>query len=139
MTSAEDATMDKLVDDVSVNETSDIGYIFHSLKDTAMTVHVKIVLYVLVVVASLFGNGSLIIVICKTGSLRTKFNWYIVHLAVVDILMVSVCSWLHIVASSEDQWVMGKFFCKTHNFFQGKGQLLLSLILHKRLDSQGSV
>ncbi|XP_052069256.1 QRFP-like peptide receptor [Mytilus californianus] len=68
---------------------------------------------------SFFGNLTLIVVILSTKSLRTKFNYYILNLAVADILVPLTCMWLHLVTDfNPSKWILGSFFCKINTFSQ---------------------
>lgn len=81
----------------------------------------KISTYVLAMMLSLGFNSLIIVVIAKTKSLRTKFNFYVINLACVNILIVLTCMWLHLVTNlNPSKWPLGSFFCKIHTFMQGK-------------------
>lgn len=81
----------------------------------------KIFAYVVAIIISFFGNLLLIIVILSTKSLRTKFNFYILNLAVADILVPMTCMWLHLINDFYNaQWILGSFFCRINTFAQGK-------------------
>lgn len=81
----------------------------------------KIFAYAVAIFMSFFGNLLLIIVIASTKSLRTKFNYYILNLAVANILVPLTCMWLHLMHDfNRAQWTLGPFFCRIHTFSQGK-------------------
>jgi len=104
----------------SFNGTLDVDTILGIHGVTSFDMIMKIVFYVLAIVMALFGNLSIIVIIIKTKSLRTKFNFYIVNLAVADTLIALTCMWIHLVNSMDDQWLLGSFLCKIHTFVQGK-------------------
>ena len=80
----------------------------------------KITLYVMAMLVAIVGNLLLIIVILRTQSLRTKFNYYVLNLAFVDLFVPGTCMWLHLVQYlDQDQWTMGPFFCRIKTFIQG--------------------
>lgn len=82
---------------------------------------IKIFAYAVAMFLSFFGNLTLIVVILSTKSLRTKFNYYILNLAVADILVPLTCMWLHLVTDfNPSTWILGSFFCKINTFSQGK-------------------
>ncbi|CAG2216533.1 QRFP-like peptide receptor [Mytilus edulis] len=80
---------------------------------------IKIFAYAVAMFLSFFGNLTLIVVILSTKSLRTKFNYYILNLAVADILVPLTCMWLHLVTDfNPSTWILGSFFCKINTFSQ---------------------
>ena len=82
---------------------------------------IKIFAYVVAITISFFGNMTLMVVILSTKSLRTKFNYYILNLAVADILVPLSCMWLHLVNDFyPSKWILGSFFCRINTFSQGK-------------------
>ncbi len=80
----------------------------------------KSVFYSLTILVGVLSNGLIIGVISFTKSLRTKFNMYIMNLAVTDVLVNCVCSWVHLVSDQHQQWILGAFMCKANTFMQGK-------------------
>lgn len=100
-----------------------IGDLLNSAKGKQMPTEekaIKIFAYVIAIIISFFGNLSLIVVILSTKSLRTKFNFYIINLAVADILVPSTCMWLHLINDFyPSKWILGTFFCRINTFSQG--------------------
>ena len=102
------------------NGTLDVDAIFGIKKDTEFQIILKYIFYVLSMIIAFFGNLSVIFVILRTKSLRTKFNIYIVNLAFADLFMPIVCMWIHLINSLNHKWIFGEFMCKIHTFVQGK-------------------
>ncbi|XP_048248838.1 orexin receptor type 2-like [Haliotis rufescens] len=80
----------------------------------------KICFYTITIAVGLCANGLIIGVISATKSLRTKFNFYVVNLAVADVLVVVFCSWIHLVSDLKQQRILGSFMCTANTFVQGK-------------------
>lgn len=97
-------------------------------RETEISITLKILVYTVAIIVSLFGNAIVIIVILQTQGLRTKFNMYIVNLAIADVFMPVFCMWIHLISSSSRQWILGEILCKTHNFFQGKTCIVLPFL-----------
>jgi ABC-type uncharacterized transport system fused permease/ATPase subunit len=106
--------------DYDFNGTFDIDEYLKKDKESDFDIGIKYGLNILSFIVAFIGNLCIIIVILKTKSLRTKFNLYIVNLAIADFLMPSICMWIYMVNSSRDQWLLGSFLCKIHTFVQGK-------------------
>lgn len=99
-----------------------------SREDAAVEETLKIIFYVLAIIVSLVGNVCVIVVITRNKYLRTKFNTFIMNLAVGNTVIPLVCMWIHLVSSLSHQWRLGEFLCKTHNFIQGR---TFSMIIYK--------
>ena len=81
----------------------------------------KSYLFAMIIFFSLVGNSLIIIVVLRHKKMRTTTNFYIVNLAVADILVTLFCTWVHLVNNlNDDNWVLGSFFCKFNTFSQGK-------------------
>ncbi|KAK2176797.1 hypothetical protein NP493_639g00002 [Ridgeia piscesae] len=57
-------------------------------------------------------------VVWRNKKLQTPTNFYIVNLAVSDLMVTCFCSWVHLVDSLSEGWVLGAFFCKFNSFSQ---------------------
>ncbi|XP_060578180.1 QRFP-like peptide receptor isoform X2 [Ruditapes philippinarum] len=104
--------------DYDFNGTFDIDEYLKKDKESDFDIGIKYGLNILSFIVAFIGNLCIIIVILKTKSLRTKFNLYIVNLAIADFLMPTICMWIYMVNSSRDQWLLGSFLCKIHTFVQ---------------------
>lgn len=90
-------------------------------KQNTSEISLKITTYAIVFLVALLSNISIIIVVLVTKSLRTKFNFYIVNLAIGNCLIPLMCMWLHLVQDiSPTNWPLGAFLCRIKNFMQGK-------------------
>ena len=105
--------------DYDFNETLDFDEFLKKQKESDFSIGIRYGFNILSFIIAFIGNLCIIIVILKTKSLRTKFNLYIVNLAVADFLMPSLCMWIYLVSSTSNQWLLGSFLCKIHTFVQG--------------------
>lgn len=80
----------------------------------------KITITVIVMLFALTGNFLVIVVVFLNRRLKTTTNFYLVNLAVADILVTSSCTWVLVVGDLSEGWVLGSFFCKFNSFAQGK-------------------
>lgn len=79
---------------------------------------VKVSLGVVVNVLAIVGNVLVIIIVLKFKNMRTTTNFYLVNLAISDLLVGLMPIWVHIVASLNEFWVFGSFMCKFNPFLQ---------------------
>ncbi|XP_069125505.1 QRFP-like peptide receptor [Argopecten irradians] len=79
---------------------------------------IKVAVYSNIIVLSAIGNVLIILVVIWNKQLRTTTNFYIVNLAVSDLLVTLGCSWVHVVDDLTEGWVLGTFFCKFNSFAQ---------------------
>lgn len=89
----------------------------------------KIIIGVLVDLFAIVGNGLIIYVVICFKKLRTTTNYYIVNLAVANLLAACFPIWIHIVDDVTDGWVLGAFLCKFSPFIQSKSIILLLMIV----------
>ena len=101
-------------------DLSEVSYpgVFNSPPLWEMTV--KIVFYAIVILCALFGNILVIFVVWRNKRMRTTTNYYIVNLAVSDLMVTSSCTWVHLVDNLTEGWILGAFFCKFNSFAQGR-------------------
>lgn len=120
-------TYDDVYYDFSVldydNETLDykiIPYLGEIKKVPLYEIVLKSYLYAMIIFFSLVGNTLIIVVVLRHKQMRTTTNFYIVNLAVADILVTVFCTWVHLVNNlNNNNWVLGSFFCKFNTFSQG--------------------
>ncbi|XP_052778400.1 QRFP-like peptide receptor [Mya arenaria] len=79
---------------------------------------VKVSLGVVVNLVALVGNALVIIIVVRSKRMRTTTNYYLVNLAVSDLLVALMPIWVHVVASLNEFWVFGSFLCKFNPFMQ---------------------
>lgn len=85
----------------------------------AWEIAIKSLFYAIIMVPAIAGNIMVILVVFRNTRMRTTTNYYIVNLAVSDILVTMSCSWVHLVNSVTNSWVLGSFYCKFNSFAQG--------------------
>ncbi|KAL4240043.1 alpha1-adrenergic receptor [Mactra antiquata] len=90
------------------------------IKETPLfEIVLKSYLYVMIIFFSLIGNTLIIVVVLRHKQMRTTTNYYIVNLAIADILVTVFCTWVHLVNNlNNNNWVLGRFFCKFNTFSQ---------------------
>ncbi|XP_035670172.1 QRFP-like peptide receptor [Branchiostoma floridae] len=86
--------------------------------DTA-EVTIKIVVYSLLLLMALVGNSTVIFIVSLNKTMWTPTNFYIMNLAVADLLIALFCMWIHLVQSMIPNWIFGDFMCRFNNFIQG--------------------
>ena len=47
-------------------------------------------------------------------------NLFILNLCICDLMIVVWCSWVHMINSISQNWIMGSFFCKFNTYVQGR-------------------
>jgi hypothetical protein len=81
----------------------------------------KVTFCVITILTALFGNILVILVVVRNKRLQTTTNFYIVNLAIADLLVAVSCAWVHVVTDLYTKgWILGDFFCKFNSFAQGK-------------------
>ncbi|KAL4239253.1 alpha1-adrenergic receptor [Mactra antiquata] len=115
-------TYDDLGFDYYTNGTPDyknIPYFGEQHSVPLYEIVLKSYLYAMIIFFSLVGNLLIIVVVLRHKSMRTTTNYYIVNLAVADILVTVFCTWVHLVNNlNNNNWVLGSFFCKFNTFSQ---------------------
>lgn len=80
---------------------------------------VKSVIYGIITISSLFGNVLIIVIVMKNKTMKTVTNYYIVNLAVADLMVTLTCTWVTLVDNLTEGWILGAFFCKLNTFTKG--------------------
>lgn len=75
-------------------------------------------LFGLIFLVGLLGNGVLIMTVLLNGSLRTKPNILIVSLALGDFLMILISVPFTIVPFTFQEWIFGEAICKLNESMQ---------------------
>ncbi|XP_064643142.1 pyroglutamylated RF-amide peptide receptor-like isoform X2 [Lineus longissimus] len=78
----------------------------------------KISLCVIIVLVSLIGNSLVIYVVAMNKRMRTTTNYYIVNLAVADLMVTLCCTWVQCYDDLSPKWPLGSFLCKFNTFAQ---------------------
>lgn len=89
-------------------------------------VGLKIGACILVEFVSVFGNLLVIAVVARSPRMRSTTNCYIANMAVADLLIALVPTWIHVSTNVIDQdgWPLGSFLCKFNSFVQGEASAL---------------
>ncbi|XP_060825070.1 neuropeptide SIFamide receptor-like [Bombus pascuorum] len=77
------------------------------------------VAYVLVFVVGLIGNSFVIAVVYRSPRMRTVTNFFIVNLAVADVLVIVFCLPATLMSNIFVPWFLGWFMCKAVAYIQG--------------------
>lgn len=77
-----------------------------------------IVIYSIIFLVGLTGNGLVCFVVIRTSHMRTIVNIFIVNLAVADFLVLLICLPPSILADTTESWYLGDFMCKLVPFLQ---------------------
>ncbi|XP_070211013.1 QRFP-like peptide receptor [Littorina saxatilis] len=77
-----------------------------------------ILLFVFFMVLGLVGNGLVCFIIIRKGRRQSSRNWYILNLAVSDILTCVLCKPLTLVRLVLKNWTLGSVMCKVVPSFQ---------------------
>ncbi|KAI8120053.1 Neuropeptide CCHamide-2 receptor [Lucilia cuprina] len=77
-----------------------------------------IILFLLIFIVGVLGNGTLVIIFFRHRSMRNIPNTYILSLALADLLVIIVCVPLAILVYTTDSWTFGKSMCQVTEFFK---------------------
>lgn len=75
--------------------------------------------YTVVFIMGLLGNSFVVAVVARSPRMRTVTNYFIVNLAMADILVVVFCIPATLVGNIFVPWMLGWFMCKTVSYLQG--------------------
>ncbi|XP_074649244.1 QRFP-like peptide receptor isoform X2 [Tubulanus polymorphus] len=78
----------------------------------------KIFFTAVIMLVSLVGNFMVVFVVMRNKRMRTTTNFYIVNLAVADLLITLCCTWVKLVDDLTPIWGLGSFFCRFNSFAQ---------------------
>ena len=69
-------------------------------------------------ILSLLGNLSVVIAVLTQRSMRTTVNYYLLNMAVADVLIVIFCMWVHFmkVYIFDNAYKLGPFVCRIESF-----------------------
>ncbi|XP_018326607.1 neuropeptide SIFamide receptor-like [Agrilus planipennis] len=102
---------------VNATETSFQPELFY--RHSAVMTVVYCVAYLLVFAIGLVGNFFVIAVVFRSPRMRTVTNFFIVNLAVADILVIIFCLPATLMSNIFVPWVLGWLMCKTVPYIQG--------------------
>jgi cholecystokinin A receptor len=81
---------------------------------------VRILLYSLIFLLSVFGNLLIIVVLTVNKRMRTVTNTFLVSLAVSDLMMAVFCMPFTLIPNMLEDFIFGAAMCKTVTYFMGK-------------------
>lgn len=90
-----------------------VEYIFPDLYDWIL-----IAMHSVVFVLGLVGNALVCLAVYRNHSMRTVTNYFIVNLAVADLLVILICLPPTVVWDVTETWFLGLRLCKTVLYFQ---------------------
>nr|CAB3252041.1 orexin receptor type 1 [Phallusia mammillata] len=86
-------------------------------------------LYVIVFVISIVGNSLVVAYILRRKHLHTTVNYFMLNLALADVLVTIICLPPTMMVDFLESWLMGRFLCKLVPFLQMTVTLVSSLTL----------
>ena len=108
------------LDDLSPDFTRFIPYPGELRQVPTWEVILKIVFYTFIMVIAVLGNLAVVIIVARNKRMWTTTNYYIVNLAVSDLMVTLTCTWVYLVDDLTEGWILGAFFCKFDSFAQGQ-------------------
>ena len=100
----------------------------------AWEVAVKISVNVLIMMVAILGNLAVVIVVARNKRMQTTTNYYLVNLAISDLMVTLSCTWVHMVDDQTEGWVLGAFFCKINSFMQGRWEVRTLILFYFYLE-----
>jgi hypothetical protein len=80
---------------------------------------VKIAVFAVVSMFAVVGNVAVVGLVLKNRSLRNTLNYYLVNLAVADVVIATFCAWTFLIDNvTNSPWVLGPVVCKLSGFAQ---------------------
>ncbi|XP_029597158.1 cholecystokinin receptor-like [Salmo trutta] len=80
---------------------------------------VRILLYSLIFLLSVFGNILIIVVLTVNNRMRTVTNSFLLSLAVSDLMMAVFCMPFTLIPNMLEDFIFGAAMCKTVTYFMG--------------------
>ncbi|GFR19613.1 g_PROTEIN_RECEP_F1_2 domain-containing protein [Trichonephila clavata] len=126
----ENNTISQIIEDISVDEINSCEFEMNlslldfpneaALSEPLMwEEYIKIAFYLLILIVALMGNISVILTVILNRSMRTTINFYLVNLAVADLLICICCMWVPLANSiTKPLDNLGPFICKLNPFAQ---------------------
>ncbi|XP_061196111.1 RYamide receptor-like [Saccostrea echinata] len=114
------------------NGTKDIGreFVYEPLKVPGYVQAIIITAYSITILLSVGGNGTVCYIVFRARRMRTVMNFFIVSLALSDILMAVFCIPFTFIANLVlNEWPFGETMCPVVTFLQSVTVFLSSLTL----------
>ncbi|XP_068146405.1 neuropeptide CCHamide-2 receptor [Drosophila tropicalis] len=80
--------------------------------------YIVAVLYTLIFIVGVLGNGTLVIIFFRHRSMRNIPNTYILSLALADLLVILVCVPVATIVYTQDTWPFERNMCRITEFFK---------------------
>jgi hypothetical protein len=101
---------------------SNFSKVYENDRDTKYEIlieYIKITLYILLMMISIFGNLIVIFIICCNKFMRKSTNFFILNLAICDLAILFSCMWVQMILTQyNNTWPLGELFCKFNSFSQ---------------------
>lgn len=79
---------------------------------------VMISLHSIIFITGLVGNSLVCLAVCRNHSMKTVTNYFIVNLAVADLLVILICLPSSVLWDVTETWFLGWGLCKTIPYLQ---------------------
>ncbi|XP_059147523.1 trissin receptor-like [Physella acuta] len=83
----------------------------------------------LILLIAFFGNVLIIVIVSLSKKMRTTINFYIVNLAVADLLIACFPLWIHVTTYVTGGWILGGILCKLNAFVQISAMCAMSFTM----------
>ncbi|KAH8373083.1 hypothetical protein KR009_011635 [Drosophila setifemur] len=80
--------------------------------------YIVTVLYTLIFIVGVLGNGTLVIIFFRHRSMRNIPNTYILSLALADLLVILVCVPVATIVYTQESWPFERNMCRITEFFK---------------------
>lgn len=90
----------------------------------------RILLYCLIFLLSVFGNLLIIVVLVVNKRMRTVTNSFLLSLAISDLMMAVVCMPFTLIPNLMGDFIFGAAMCKIVAYLMGKIHSFVSEIWH---------
>lgn len=106
---------------------------------TSFTFSLALILaYGAIFLIGLLANVFIIVVIIKCRRMRTLTNWFLLNLAVSDLLATLICVPTNAYHHYDKRWIFGDFLCRFVPFIQGKGNTKISVFRIHQIENDAN-
>jgi hypothetical protein len=79
----------------------------------------KIAAFSVMSLVGVVGNTAVVVRFASGRSLKNSMNYYLVNLAIADIVVATFCAWTYLVDDvTKSPWILGPVVCKIGGFVQ---------------------
>ena len=89
----------------------------------------SVIVYCILFVVAAVGNLTVFVTLCRSRRRRSRFNRFILHLSIADLIVTFVMLPLEVIWNVTVAWKAGDVACRVLMFFRAFGFYLSSLIL----------